>query len=157
MITPYKILDHPSELRLRIYGKTIEELFSNAALAMSDILKHNAKLPARKASLSDAGGRNNYANDANKKVEIIKIESIDINSLLVDFLSEVLARSQINKSVYHVVSIKYYAGKETARLAAEIVGYPVTRFDEDIKAVTYENLDIKQINNIWQTDLVLDI
>ncbi len=140
---PYEILEHPAELRIRVYGRTIEKLFENAALAMAQISSHNTKL--RKINANDA------------KQEKIKVESIDINSLLVDFLSEILAKSQINKAVYLVSSIKY--GKK-AKLEAELISFPIERFDEDIKAVTYEDLDIKKVDppdGGWQTDLVFDI
>ncbi len=87
--------------------------------------------------------------------EIVKIQSIDINSLLVDFLSEILAHSQINKCVYIVSDIKIDAS--SLMLHASCIGYPVDHFDEDIKAVTYQDLNIQKINNIWQTILVFDI
>lgn len=136
----YEILPHPGEMRLRIYGKTLEELFSNAALAMAQILS-----PATKFELQ--------VESSKFKVELLKIESIDFNSLLVDFLSEILAKSQINKCVYLISKIKM----QKSKLEAELVSYPVERFDEDIKAVTYEDLDIEVINNIFQTELVFDI
>jgi SHS2 domain-containing protein len=42
-------------------------------------------------------------------------------------------------------------------LEGEITGTPVKRFDEDIKAITYEDLDIEKIKGVWRTDLVLDV
>lgn len=139
----YKILEHPAELRLRIYGKTIEELFVNAAEAMADILKSKEIQPPQ-------------VNNQCLEVESLKVESIDVNSLLVDFLSEILAKSQINKKVYKVKSLRLKVSEKGAALESEIAGILVERFDEDIKAVTYEDLNIHQ-QPIWQTDLVLDI
>src|SRR4030042_588344 len=126
----YEILEHPSELRIKVYGKTLEELFSNAVLAMSKILSSDANI------LINA----NYTNR-----EVIKIGSVDINSLLVDFLSEVLAKSQINKKVYQADFVKIHPElvEGLQYLDAKLIGYPVSHFDEDIKAVTYEDLDIK--------------
>ncbi|KKQ23428.1 hypothetical protein A2999_00200 [Candidatus Wolfebacteria bacterium RIFCSPLOWO2_01_FULL_38_11] len=138
----YEILPHPAELRLRIYGKTIEELFSSATEAMAQILSPTAM----KSELRI------------KNLELrIKLKSIDINSLLVDFLSEILAKSQINKCVYLVVSSKYKVVREKHEFQAELTKYPVEKFDEDIKAITYEDLDIKKIKGIWLTNLVFDI
>lgn len=76
----YKILEHPAELRFRIYGKTLEELFINAA----------------------------------------------VNS-------------------------------QKSKVVADLIGYPVDHFNEDIKAVTYQDLNIQKIDGIWQTILVFDI
>lgn len=140
----YEILEHPSELRIRIYGKILEELFSNAVLAMSKILKHNAKLQIKNANVANR--------------ETAQIESIDINSLLVDFLSDILAKSQINKKVYQVYKfISFKSGDTEASLKAKLYSYSVGHFDEDIKAVTYEDLDIKKVDNVWQTIIVFDI
>ena len=154
----YKILEHPAELRLRIYGKTIEELFINAAEALMNTLKRDAQFKEVQPP---------QINRQCLEVEPLNIKSIDINSLLVDFLSEILAKSQINKRVYKVIKLKVY--KEKRFLEAGILGIPIERFDEDIKAVTYQDVDIQQTEQIakrkgqsvktklWQTDLVLDI
>lgn len=141
----YEILPHPAELRLRIYGKTIEELFKNAAEAMANTLVSSGRHQVvRKKGIAKKGK--------------IKIQSPNINSLLVDFLSEILAKSQINKCIYLVVSSKYKATRDKHReLEVELLQYPVKRFDEDIKAITYEDLDIKKIKGKWRTDLVFDI
>ncbi len=133
----YKILEHPSELKIIVYGKTLEELFSNAVLAMGEIMARES-------------GTGNWELGVKEKVEI---KSADINSLLVDFLSEILAQGQINKCVYQVSSLKF----QDLLLEAELISYPVDRFDEDIKAVTYEDLDIKQVDGIWQTIIIFDI
>lgn len=137
----YEILEHPAELRLKIYGKTLEELFSNAAEAMADILKYDPKPRIH----------------PNAPKEEIQIQSVDINALLVDFLSEILAKSQINKAVYQVSSVKCQASNRQANLEAELVGYSIEHFKEDIKAVTYQDLNIQKIDGIWQTILVFDI
>ncbi len=142
----YEILEHPAELRLRIYGKTIEELFINAAEAMANILSSKFK------EVQPPKVNRQYL-----EVEPLKIESIDINSLLVDFLSEILAKSQINKSTYLVSNVNCQMSDVKAELKATLIGYPVDHFDEDIKAVTYQDLNIQKINGIWQTVLVFDI
>lgn len=145
MTKKYKILPHLAELRLKIYGKTIEKLFMNAAEAMADVLAIRDKRQAEKT-----------------EKEIIKIQSVDINSILVDFLSEILAKSQINKAVYLVSDIKISCQSSVVgcQLEAQSFGFSVERFNEDIKAVTYQDLNIKQINppaGGWQTKIVFDI
>lgn len=150
----YEILEHPAELRIRVFGKTLEELFSNAALAMSDILvkERNVSQPQKKS---------------------VKISSIDLNSLLVDFLNDILAKNQTNKVICDVDFIEIHpeflvdysrdnipAAKQPvikAQINADLLCYPIDHFDEDIKAVTYEDLDIKKVDGIWQTMIVFDI
>lgn len=138
MTQKYEILEHPAELRFRVYGKTIEELFMNAAEAMAGVLATSDKRQREKT-----------------KNEVLKIQSVDLSSLLVDFLSEILAKSQINKCVYLVSDIKIDASRYMLHVSC--IGHPVDRFDEDIKAVTYQDLNIQKINGVWQTILVFDI
>ena len=171
----YEVLEHPAELRICVYGKTLEELFSNAAFALAEILKGDMNYTDEQKDVQKV-----YHERSRR--EIIKIESVDINSLLVDFLSEVLAKSQINKCMYEVAKIKInchperseaelrdlsknndeiprYARNDNEKcfLQAELISHSIDKFDEDIKAVTYEDLDIKKIDGIWQTMIVFDI
>lgn len=138
----YKILSHTADLRLEIYGETVEALFINAAQAIADILAPKFKKGIHFVDFKD----------------IIKIQSLDRNSLLVDFLNEILTRSNINKCVYRVVRLIFDGNS----LEAEINGIKVDKFDEDIKAVTYHEVNIrektaKQKPPIFYTTLVLDI
>jgi SHS2 domain-containing protein len=146
----YEILEHPAELRIRVFGKTKEELFKNAALAMANILSRGSTSQILKKISEEVKPR---------KVEI---KSTDINTLLVDFLNDILAKGQINKCIYSVSDIRLNAS--CSILHASCVGHPVDHFDEDIKAVTYQDVDIKLITQnsllktkFWQTDLVFDI
>ncbi len=126
---------------MRIYGRTLEELFSNALEAMSGIQVK-----------SDSHFKEN-------KIKKLIWKARDLNALLVDFLSDLLAMSQANKEIYRIRKIKI--DKHKMNLAAEIISYSVAGFDEDIKAVTYQYLNIRQVvkdkEKIWQTDMVFDI
>ena len=148
----YKILSHTADLRLEVYGKTIEELFKNAATAFADILFPKTKnLRQRRISLRL------------KKLKIeIHLKSANLNTLLVDFLNEILAKSNINKAVYELMSLR--VDEDKIKVEAELVGIPVTKFEEDVKAVTYHEVQINQqptTNNKqqkrWSTKLVFDI
>ena len=95
------------------------------------------------------------ADQTSKIKRLVKVQSPDKTALLVDFLSEVLAQSQINKEVY--TDVKFLEFSET-KLKAEIYGMPVENFDEDIKAVTYHEAEIKQNEKgEWETILVFDV
>lgn len=133
----YKILSHTADLRLEVYGKTMEELFKNAAEALAQILLPNYEETNKNYELK----------------EIINIESDSINVLLVDFLNEILAKSDINKAIYKVLSLNL----KNNLLEAEIFGVKVEKFDEYVKAVTHHEVDIKNEEGIFKTKLVLDI
>ena len=131
----YKILPHPADVKVQAFGKTKEELFANALKGMSDVLR-----PKRKTQ------------SAKRK---INARSLDLNSLLVDFLSEVLYLIQTNKEIYNNVKFTKFFDKE---LEAELTGSKVESFGEDIKAVTYHGLEIeKNKNGLYQATILFDI
>ena len=138
----YEALEHPAELRIRVFGKTKEELFKNAAYALANILSSK---PITKTTKT---------NDQKLKTKM-QVQAADLNLLLVDFLNEILARSQINKRVYLVSDVKINTSGST--LYASYIGYSIDHFDEDIKAVTHQDVDIKLKTKHWQTNLVFDI
>lgn len=132
----FEILEHKADLKIRAFGKDKKQLFSNMLLAMTESQKPEIK----------------------SKGEIkrqIKIKSLDLPALLVDFLNEVLYLSQTNKEVYSNIIFKKFTDKE---IKGELIGQEVERFGEDIKAATYHNLDIDQKKDkIWQATILFDI
>lgn len=138
----YEILEHKADLKIRAFGKTKEELFLNMMLGMISGLRPeilNSKIVKQK----------------------VEIKSSDIESLLVDFLSEVLYLTQVNKEVYTDIKFKRMTDPSTssgqAELEAELIGQKVERFGEDIKAVTYYQLKTERINRIWEATVLFDI
>jgi SHS2 domain-containing protein len=132
----YKIIEHRADLKIKVFGKTKEELFENAVLAMNDYLQpeiKNSKIIKRK----------------------ILIKSFDIKTLIVDFLSEILYLIQTKKETYFKTDFKKFNDTE---INAFIFGRKVKKFNEDIKAVTYYDLEIKQKEkNLWQATILFDI
>jgi len=131
----YEILEHKADLKIRAFGKTKEELFSNMLLAMTE---------SQKATILPQEVRRDF-----------KIKSSDLPSLLVDFLSEGLYLSQVNKEVYKEVRFKEFTDNE---IKGELIGQKVESFGEDIKAVTYHDLDLHQEKDgIWEATVLFDI
>ena len=139
----YEILEHKADLKIRAFGKTKEELFLNMMMGMTDSQKPEIKEEAR----------------VERK---IRIQSLDLPSLLVDFLSEVLSLGQINKETYTDVRFKKFSPSTNSEQAyepeCEILGQEVKSFGEDIKAVTYHELDIRQREDgTWEATVLFDI
>lgn len=85
----------------------------------------------------------------------IKIESLNLSVLLADFLSEVLYLTQVNKEVYN--DIKFSKFTDT-KIKGKLKGKEVEEFGEDIKAVTYHNLDVHQRKDgKWEATVLFDI
>jgi len=133
----YEVLEHPADLKIKVFGRTKEELFLNALFGMQDCLRPESKKSEEKT------GRK------------IKTKSPDLPTLLVDFLSEILYLSQVNKEIYNEVKFLKFSDTE---IEAQIFGQKVERFNEDIKAVTYHQLDIYQRKDgIWEAIILFDI
>lgn len=131
----YEILEHKADLKIKVFGRTKEELFENALLAMSNNQKAENLGPETKRE--------------------IKVNSLDLNSLLVDFLSEALYLSQVNKEIYNNIKFKKFSD---IGIKGTLFGQKVERFGEDIKAVTYHNLNILQREDgIWEAIVLFDI
>jgi SHS2 domain-containing protein len=133
---PYKILEHTGDLKMEIIAESQEDLFSEALLGMMGFIK---KLP--------------YPSEHQTKREI-NVSSADLTSLLIDFLGEALALSNIHKEIYNKIIFKNFSDTS---LKAELEGIPVESFDEDIKAVTYHGAEIKNSEGKWSVNLIFDI
>lgn len=132
----FEILEHTADLKIRAFGRTKKKLFLNMLLGMAENQKPEIK-----------------KNQKTKRE--IKIESLDLEALLVDFLSEVLYLGQVNREIYKDVKFKKFTD---TKLEGELAGYKVERFGEDIKGVTHHDLDIHQEKDgTWQATVLFDI
>jgi SHS2 domain-containing protein len=123
---------------MKVRASSLEELFKEALKGMMNILR-NEKLEMR-----------------NKKaMRTVTVYASDRTALLVDFLNEALSLAQIHKEIYTNVAFSTFS--EIA-LQAALLGVKVNEFDEDIKAVTYHEADVRQNEKgEWETMLVFDI
>jgi len=131
----FKILSHTADLKVRVFGKTKEELFQNALFAMNYIL-------------------NPEVEEKQEKQRKIKLNSLTQELLLADFLNEVLYLSQVNKEVYNEIKISELTDK---LIKGTLIGKPVIRFGEDIKGVTYYSLKMVKKNGRWEATVLFDV
>ena len=130
----FEFLEHPADLKIRSFGKDLPELFINAALGMMQFLY----------------GQQQKNHLYKERIEVL---SSNLESLLVDWLAEILYMSDTNKRAY--ISYKIIEFDQT-KIIAEI-GSKKAKALDDIKGVTYHELAIKKHNNLWQADVVYDI
>jgi SHS2 domain-containing protein len=132
----YQILEHTADLKIRAFGKSQAEVFSNILKGMFETIKPQE------------------VSDGQEIVRDIKIKSQDIESLLVDFLSEALYLSDVNNEAYFQAEFEKLTEKE---LAGKIKGRKIKRMQLEIKAVTYHSLEIKKEKGLWQVTVLFDI
>ncbi len=135
----FEVLEHPADIGFRAFGLTLPELFARSAVAMLSIA----------ADPEAAAARFEYR---------IGVESGDRESLLVDWLSEVLYWFDGKLIAFHDFRVTRF--QETA---IEAVGLGEPRDPERhrarliVKAVTYHQLKIEQHGGTWVAEVYLDI
>ena len=138
----YKFLEHTADAKFQAYGKSMEEAFSNAALAMFSIITDTKKIKKKIKKGIEARGH-------------------DLKSLLYNYLEELLFLIDTeNFLLNHIEQLKLHKKEKEYFLEAIVVG---DRYSEkykttgDIKAVTYNEMEIKEEKGKVMVQVVLDI
>jgi SHS2 domain-containing protein len=139
----YEYLDHTADIKFLAYGKTLEEVFENAALAMFNVIIDTSKVSGETA-------------------REIFLKSPDMESLLVDWLSELLYLFEVDEIVFRKFQVKEIRGEGSefsiaARASGQEFNSENLPFETEIKAVTYNQLKIEKIADGWKAQVVVDI
>ena len=135
----YEFLPHTADIRMRISGTDLADLFKAGVRGMASVLKDGICSKGAAAELERS----------------FELESSDRTALLIDFLSEVLTCCYVENAVF--CAVRFTQIDETG-LACTVYGFPVDHLDEEIKAVTYTEAHVvKAENGSWETDVVFDI
>ncbi|MCH7568945.1 MAG: archease [Nanoarchaeota archaeon] len=133
----YKFLEHTADIKFRAYGKTLNAVFENCALAFSDTLSRGKKIKS-------------------EKKKTISLEGKDNESLLYNFLEELI---YLLDAEYFVVSKAKVKIKDN-KLNGVIYGDRVDNYKDldHIKAATYAEMYIKKRKDgKWEAQVVLDV
>jgi SHS2 domain-containing protein len=139
----YEYLEHTADIKFLAYGKTLEEVFENAALAMFNVIIDTEKV-------------------SGETVREVFLKSPNLESLLVDWLSELLYLFEVDEIVFRKFQVKEIKeeGSEysiNARVSGEEFYSKNFPFETEIKAVTYNQLEIEETTDGWRAQVVVDI
>jgi SHS2 domain-containing protein len=136
---PFRLLDHTADVGFEAFGKTKEEAFSNAALALADLFVDVATIKPQDELLIGVTGR-------------------DEPALLVNFLSEILFLEEAEDRVFCGFEVKIGAGP-TLRAKACGEKFDASRHQPKtlVKAITYHQLKLEQTPAGWRTQVYVDI
>ncbi len=135
----HHIADHTADIRLDVRADSLLELFTGAIQGLAEILKPGFC----------------RADTAVTKRQQLKVTSLDVTTLLIDVLSEVLTRSYLDRTVFCGTS---WTRLTETQAELTILGAPTDGFQRDVKAVTYHEADVREIApGQWQTTIVFDI
>ncbi len=162
----FKFLEHTADVKFQAFGKNLEEAFKNSALALKEAI---------------------YEKKVQEKEERkIKVKGKDLESLLYNFLEELLylleaenflvskienlkiskdipdKRNLINKKIKTEAKKGASKDNEQFKLKAIIIGDKTSSysFTNPVKAITYNDMFVKQEkgkNGKWICQVVLDV
>ena len=139
MKKPYTLLNHTADLRIRVTGTHLADLFKNAGLALFELIID-----------SDRQGSG--------EVIALNLSGDDPADLMVNYLRELLFLWNGNQQRVTQIDILHISN--TAVSAQVTVERYVPEHDEmlhEIKAVTYHQIDVSPSKEGWQATVVLDI
>ena len=132
-------LPHTADVEMRVEGNSRKELFEAAIRGMAQVLREDGCTLQETYPLSRR----------------IALQAPDLTCLLIDSLSDILALSFIHKAIFCRAG---FIELSENRIVADLYGYEVDGFDEEIKAVTYHGAQVRQSGSTtWETRVIFDI
>ena len=133
----FRFLEHTADIKFQAFGKNIEEVFENSALALKETIAPKIKVK-------------------NKIRKYFVVEGGDNEAFLYNFLEEFLFLLDAENFLLNKVKVKFL---KCRKLEVEVWGDKASnyKFTNDVKAVTYNEMFIKQENDKWIAQVVLDV
>jgi SHS2 domain-containing protein len=137
---PYEYFEHTADVKFRAYGKTPDEMLSNAALALFNSMINTATVHT-------------------KETWKVELSGPDLERLAYDWLSELIFLFETEFAVFSTFDVKLHQNSDW-RLEAAIGGEKIDpsrhAFDNEVKAVTLHEFEVKK-NDLWCMQVVLDV
>jgi SHS2 domain-containing protein len=131
----FEFLEHTADIKMKVYGKTLKEIFENSVLAISSHLSMGKEISIGKKRLIEVSGTDN---------ESLLYNFMDSIIYLVDAENFIAAKAKITLGGF--------------KIKAELYGDDATKYEIDqIKAATYHEMYIKKMSNGWEAQMVLDV
>lgn len=138
MDEPFEFLEHTGDIRIGVTARSLEQLFIKSAEAMMTIIFGTE---VRKATALDRQEIN------------LHVDGYDLESLMVNWLSEQLVLTQIHHAIstdFELNPIKDFSLDCKQQICRAVA-------TEDIKAVTYHDLVVTDKNGLFRAEITFDI
>lgn len=133
----FEEIPHTADVKIRARACTLEELFSETFKALMQVMYGKTR----------SGGI----------TRVIRIESHDNESLLADFLSEILFVSEVEGLVFLDARISINGSQLTAELNGEPFDPLRHSGGSEVKGISYSGLSIMQDANGYMLDIIFDV
>lgn len=133
LLSEFREVPHTADAAIDVFGRSLDELFANAAIGMLSIMEINIR--------EEDMGCENFSLTEN-----------DQESLLVAFLDEILYIVEQKRCPSNIqIKISGF------QLESTFHSFSIISSGKEIKAVTFNQLKIMYVNGQFQTRLVFDI
>ena len=135
----YEFLDHTADVLFQAYGKTLDELCLNAALALQEVQVKISTVSPRK-----------------KKKIVLQAQTPE--QLLFDFLQELVFVKDVEMLVFSKFAVKIVGKyKLTAQCFGEKINLKKHELNVDAKAITMHQFEVKKTKAGWKARVIVDI
>jgi SHS2 domain-containing protein len=132
----HELIDHTSEVRLRLRARSLGELLAEAGRALAELQLRGAKAGAA------AGTRR------------VRVAAADRESLLVDWLNELIFLAEAERWVATGFEIERVDARSVEATAS---GVELTRISGLVKAATMHGLRVGDMNGAVEAEVILDV
>ncbi|MBI3185869.1 MAG: archease [Myxococcales bacterium] len=127
--------EHTGEVLVRLEAPSLEGLFAEAGRALAELLAGEPPVPKGQA-------------------ERVQLEAPDRQTLLADFVNELIFLSETRKKVYSELEVERVEG---GALSARVRGAEPDSLRTAVKAATFHRLEISEGPGGYSATLVLDV
>ena len=137
----FQFLPHTADLKVNAFGRTIEQAFTNSALALKEAIAEKVRVkPAIKREIS--------------------VKGRDLDALLYNFLEEFLYLLDAEDFLLSkITKLSITHSKNGFALSSTIAGDKASshKFTNDVKAITYNEMFVKKDPKKFIIQFVLDV
>jgi len=131
----FEEVEHTADLALKVHGQSLEEIFANAAYGLFSLM----------ADLE------NLSPSFNRQVHL---GAPDRESLLVDWLNELLYLHEVEEEIYSRFEIENLS---STTLSATVWGAKMKASKLTVKAATFHDLEIRKTEDGYLATVVFDV
>ncbi len=136
---PYRLISHPADLGMEVWGKDLPDLFAQAGWAFFDVM-----VEARGIKL--------------RQERAITSEAPDLEALLVAWLGELLYIFETEHLVFGRLSIQTMTPQTLSAIGwGESLDPKKHQVKTVVKAVTYHQLRIWEAKGFWRARVIFDL
>jgi len=136
----FRFLEHPADIKFKVWGKTIEKIFENSALALNDFLSKGQPIK-------------------DKVKKKFKIVGRGYDELLYKFIDGLIYLMDAENFILANAKVKIKQEKNRIELEAFVYGDKVQNYEnlDHMKSATYSEMYIERIEGGWEAQAVVDV